>query len=111
MEAAEGGVVPSPSGLLANDKLRLQHMEIQIRKLKIANANFRVANDSLRKKVKIYKKDFGRVFGKCVEIIEVQDDFKEKVLERIQQKQQDEHLRQCDCWTDERAFWAEKAGV
>ncbi len=111
MEAAEGGVVSSPSGYLASDNLRMQRMEIQIRKLEFANANLRVANGSLRKKVKFYKKDFLKIVGHCVDIVEAQDKFKERVLERIRKKNRLNPVMKCDCWNNERAFWDKYAGV
>ena len=109
MEAAEGGVVSSPSGYLASDNLRMQRMEIQIRKLEFANAKLRADNVSLRKKVKLYRNDFLKVVNNCVDILNAQDKFKEKVEERIREKELLNHAKKCDCWNNERAFWDKHA--
>ena len=50
-------------------------------------------------------------FRLCACVLEGQEEFKEKVQERIQKKNRLILVKKCDCWIDERAFWATHAGV
>ena len=108
---AEGGVASSPSSLLGSETLRMQRMEIEIRQLRLENHNLRVDNANLSDKVKLYKNDFAKSFRLCAYVLEGQEEFKEKVLERIQKKNRLMSVKKCDCWIDERVFWIEHAGV
>ena len=108
---AEGGVASSPSSLLDSETLRMQRMEIEIRKLRLENHNLRVDNANLSDKVKLYKNDFAKSFRLRADMLEVQNKFKKKVRERIQKKNRLIPVKKCDCWIEERAWWAEHAGV
>ena len=111
MEAAEGGAASSPSSLLSSETLRMQRMEMKMRKLRFANHKLRVVHANLKVKFKLYKNEFAKSFGLCDGLLKGQIEFKQKVLERVEKKNRLIPVKKCNCWNDERAVWDEHAGV
>ena len=109
MEAAEGGVASSPSSLLSSETLRKQRMDIEIRKLRFANHKLRVVNANLKVKFKLYKNEYAKSFRLAEGLLRGQVEFKQKVLERVEKKNRLMHLKKCNCWKNERAFWRKHA--